>query len=110
MKTSIHIERVVLDGLPAVVEGRGMHEGLQTELAELLSRGELSHEFAQGAAIPRLDAPEISITIKDGPGDVGKRIARAVHGAIGNANAPIRPAQFTRPAGPQHRLRTGVEK
>jgi hypothetical protein len=83
MKLQIHIERLVLEGLP--VNGAGGHHvqgAVQAELAWLLSQAGLAHELQSGGAVPRLKTAEIAMTRDDKPTELGERIAQAIHGAI----------------------------
>lgn len=97
MKLQIHIERLVLEGLPL-----GSHDKLpvqgevQAELTRLLTEAGLAHELQTGGAIPRLQAAGIAMTRRDKPAELGRRIAGAIHSAIGTA-PPSREDRAGRP-------------
>ena len=80
MKINVHIERLILDGLPiARQQGPVIQEALETELKRLLvAEGELN--FASGA-MPRVAAPGIEL-MDNNPVRLGEQVARAVHGGI----------------------------
>jgi hypothetical protein len=81
MTIHIHIDRLVLEGLPL-----GHHEGplvqaaVEAELARLMGSGTPP---PSGGATARVTAPEISITPNNSPTRLGQQIARSVHGGIG---------------------------
>lgn len=85
MKLHIHIERLVLDGLPLTgSQGAQLQEALQRELASALATGGLSHELRRGGAVQRLRAADPKLR-DNSPGELGRQIARSVHGVIGRA-------------------------
>jgi hypothetical protein len=74
----VHIERLVLDGLP--VE-RGHAEALRQAVAaelgrQLAARG-LGAGFMQGGMVPRVAAPGLSVSPGEAPAALGARIAGA---------------------------------
>ena len=84
MKIVLHIERLVLDGLPVTaMEGARVRAAIERELAGMLSRGGMSRALRQGGAVPRVSAPEITLGARERPDTIGGHIARSVHGAIG---------------------------
>jgi hypothetical protein len=80
MTIRIHIERLVLEGLPL-----GHHEGplvqaaVEAELARLMGGGAPP---PPGGATARVTAPAISLTPNNSPNHLGQQIARSVHGGI----------------------------
>jgi hypothetical protein len=83
MKLHLHIERVVLDGLPVKGhEGVHVQTAVESELTRLLTERGLSHELRKGGAVSRLRLAKMNIASTDRPGDVGQGIAHAVHGAL----------------------------
>jgi hypothetical protein len=83
MTIRIHIERLVLDGMPVQRhEGPLVQQAAETELARLLMEGGLSAELASGGAYPEVRAGDMN-TIGTNPREIGKGIARAVYGGIG---------------------------
>lgn len=81
MTIHIHIDRLVLEGLPI-----GHHEGplvqaaVEAELARLIAGGTRP---PSGGATARVTAPSISLVHHSTPDQIGQQIARSVHGGIG---------------------------
>ncbi|MGC2108252.1 MAG: hypothetical protein WA655_01965 [Candidatus Korobacteraceae bacterium] len=91
MKLQIRIERLVLDGLPVTgSRGAQVQAAVQAELANMLGNGGLSHELRSGGALPILPAAQITFARGDAPAEIGRRIARAIHGSIGVPSRPSR--------------------
>jgi hypothetical protein len=83
MKINLHIERLVLDGLPiAHHQVPLVQAALETELRRLFAdKGMHSRlNFSSGAS-PRVAAPTIQ-GLNDNPVRTGEQIARAVHGSF----------------------------
>ena len=94
MKINLHIERLVLDGLPVGAGQSGLiQSAIETELARLLTEGGLSSELMAGGAMPRLTASPIQLTNDATPARLGQQIARAVHSGIGGQAANERSAR-----------------
>jgi hypothetical protein len=84
MRIELHIERLVLDGLPATdAEGARLRAAVEGELARLLATGGLARELAAGGAVPHLPAPQIGIGPGDRPDALGRAVARSLHAGIG---------------------------
>jgi hypothetical protein len=85
MKISVHIERLVLDGLPVTnLQGPQVRDAVERELVQLLAAGGLSHELRAGGAVPSVRAGGIGLAPKNQPVRLGQQIARAVYGGIGS--------------------------
>ena len=85
MKIRLKIERLILDGLPiANAEGPLVQAAVETELARLLADGGLSRELQAGGAVPALRGGNIQVDKGSRPAAMGKQIAGAVYGGIGN--------------------------
>lgn len=83
MTIRIHIERLVLDGMPVQRhEGPLVQRAAERELARLLTEGGLSAELASGGAYPEVRAGSMNMN-GNNPREIGKGIARAVYGGIG---------------------------
>jgi hypothetical protein len=83
MNIKLHIERLVLEGLPlGRSQGPLVQAAVEAELARLLSEGGLAAELAAGGAVPSVPAEGIKLA-GGGPGDMGRQIARSVYGGIG---------------------------
>lgn len=83
MRIRLHIERLVLDGLPAT-DGARLRAAVEGELARLLAAGGLGRGLAAGGALARLSVPPIHLE-RDGrrPDVLGRAVARSVHAGIG---------------------------
>jgi hypothetical protein len=85
MSIRLHVERLVLDGLPlSRNDGPLVQAAFEAELGRLLAEGGVSGELASGTAVPGLAAEGIHVAPGDEPGMIGQRIARAVYGGLGN--------------------------
>lgn len=79
----VHIERLVLDGLPVTrAQGPLVQAAVEAELSRLLSEGGLGHELAAGGAVPAVRADSINSAGKS-PAQIGRQIAKSVYGGIG---------------------------
>ena len=79
----IHIERLVLDGLPVTrAKGPLVKAAVEAELSRLLSEGGLGSELAARGAVPSVRADGID-SVGKSPAQIGRQIARAVYGGIG---------------------------
>jgi len=88
MKISIHIERLVLDGVEIEHRDRPLlQSAVETELARLITRGGLSPDLMSGGATPRVNAGDLQMTGDNNPARLGRQIAQSVYGGIGNEGA-----------------------
>ncbi len=84
MNVDLHIERLVLEGMPLGPRERAlMPTAFEGELARLLSAGELSAGLARGGAVPLLRGSNIQVTAGMAPTQLGIQIAHGVYGGIG---------------------------
>jgi hypothetical protein len=84
MNVRLHIERVVLDGVP-VSDGGGPHvqAAIEAELARLIAVGGLSPAFYAGQVIPAIRGSDVRMTAGGDHAALGRQIAGAVYGGIG---------------------------
>jgi hypothetical protein len=84
VKIKLHIERLVLDGLPVdrTQSGR-VSAAVKKELTRLLSAGGLSPELSSAGVVPALQGGSMKVEKRNEAGQLGKNIARAVHAGIG---------------------------
>ena len=83
MTIRVHIERLVLDGLPLTqAQGAQVREAVESELAHRLAEGGLATGLAQGGAVPSVRAPSIALSADARPQAIGKQIGGAIHGGI----------------------------
>ncbi len=84
MNINLHIERLVLDGIPL---GRGQRSMLQTavesELTRLLASRGLGEALQSGGALYSMRTAGIQLANDDSPARLGEQIAGAVYGGIG---------------------------
>ena len=85
MKITLHIERLILDGLPVGrSQGHMVRSAVERELTHILADRCLSRELRTGGAIPALRGGNIRVDRRSQPVTVGKQIAGAVHRGIGS--------------------------
>ena len=83
MNIRVHIDRLVLDGLPVTRrQGPLVQAAVEAELSKLLSEGGLAQELASGGAVSSVPAGNIK-SAGGSPTHIGRQIARAVYGGIG---------------------------
>jgi hypothetical protein len=89
MNVALHIERLVLDGLP-VHSGQApeVQAALETELTRLLKEQGLAG--VAGGAMPHLAVAPIQLSRDGPPGHWGRQIARTLYDGL--APAPAAPA------------------
>jgi hypothetical protein len=81
MTIRVHIERLVLEGLPiSRNDGPAVQAAVEGELARLLAGNTPS---LSGGATPRVSAPAVALGGNDSPAQVGRQIARSVYGGLG---------------------------
>lgn len=84
MNINLHIERLILDGLPIEPRQRAqVQAAVEAELARQLMAGGLSSELLAGGPLPSLRTGAIQLTNETGAAHLGAQIARAVYGGIG---------------------------
>ena len=84
MNINLHIERLVLDGLPLEQrQGPQLQAAIERELVRLLSSTSSSGAFASGCSLATVNADSIHLAEGASPLSLGKQIASAVHTLIG---------------------------
>lgn len=84
MSISLHIERLILDGLSVPHRQRlQLQAALEAELARLLAAEGLSIDLYTSGTLPRINAGEIHLQDGENPAQLGRRIAQAVYRGIG---------------------------
>ena len=79
----LHIERLVLEGLPvAPRQGALVQAALEAELARLLREGGLAPAWRADGAAPSASADAVQLAGESDPAQVGRQIARAVYGGL----------------------------
>jgi len=83
MNIKLHIERLVLEGLPVTrSQGPLVQAAVEAELSRLLTEGGLAAELAAGGAVPSVLAEGIKLA-GSSPANIGRQVAKAVYGGIG---------------------------
>ena len=81
---NIHIERLILDGLPISHSQRPLVQAaVEAELARLLAADGLAPNLQAGGALAYVPARSIQLTSDGNPKTLGQQIAQAVYGGIG---------------------------
>ena len=79
----LHIERLVLEGLPIErSEGAAVQAAVEAELTRLLSENGIAAQYQSGGAVPSVRAPGMQLT-SNSSSQIGQQIAQAVYGGIG---------------------------
>ena len=81
----LHIERLILDGLP-LEHGQGplVQAAVEAELSRLLTENGLAPGLQTGGAVPGVQARGIQLSPGHSPARLGRQIAGSVYGGIGN--------------------------
>ena len=86
MDIKIDIERLILEGISLAAGQRAqLQAAVETELARLLAAGGVSPDLRSGGAVPSLRANPFRLSGDSSPSHLGKQIARAVYGGIGES-------------------------
>lgn len=82
MNINLHIERLVVDGLPyASSQGEALSVALQLELARLLGQGGMA-SIRAGGSFPRLDGGVLAVGLTATASSFGQQLAQPVLGAL----------------------------
>jgi hypothetical protein len=89
MKIHLHIERLILDGLPlGPGAGARVQAAVEVELARLLTagsntEGSVAQSWPTGGAVPSVPAAPIQVPAGARPAEIGGQIARSLYVGIG---------------------------
>ncbi|HEY9695885.1 MAG TPA: hypothetical protein V6D10_01245 [Trichocoleus sp.] len=84
MNINLHIDRLILDGLPIPHSQRPLLQAaVEAELTRLLTVNGLSHHLTNGIAIPQISTSDLQLTPNSSPAQIGQQIAQSVYGGIG---------------------------
>lgn len=84
MNVRLHVERLVLDGLPlAPGQAPLVQAAVEAELARLFAAGGPAPGLASLGAVPALGAGGITLGEGAAPAEIGAQIAQAVYGGLG---------------------------
>jgi hypothetical protein len=86
MKINVHIERLILDGLPIERrDGAAVQAAVEAELARLFHAGQLSPALRSSSMVAGLRAAFIELPESVSPAGLGQQIAQAVHTSLGHS-------------------------
>jgi hypothetical protein len=84
MNINVHIERLVLDGMEVSHRERPvLQKAAEAELARLLALGGLAPGLGAGGTLHQVRGGTIQLQEGQNGTALGKEVARAVHGGIG---------------------------
>lgn len=84
MNITIHIERLILDGVSVPQRHRPqLQTAIEAELARLLAADGLAAHLRTGGVLSRVTGAELQLQGKDDPVQLGRQIAQAVYRGIG---------------------------
>ena len=85
MNISLHIDRLILDGISISHAQRPLLQAaVEAELGRLLTEGGMGAEWQSGGAVPSLSAPAIQLSPEGNPTQWGHQIAQSVYRGIGS--------------------------
>jgi hypothetical protein len=88
MNINLHIERLILEGIPLSPAHRPqLQAAAAAELSRLLAAGGLSPALLAGGALPFVPAAAIQLDAGGGPAQWGTQIAQAVYSGLGENNS-----------------------
>jgi hypothetical protein len=83
MNINVHIERLILDGLPVgSAQGASVRAAVEAELARLIVVHGAGPAAFTGGAMPSVGVGEIQLKRGNGPAELGQQIAGAVYGSV----------------------------
>lgn len=79
----LHIERLVLEGLPVErASGPVLQAAVETELARLFAERGVPPTLLHGSAVPSVSGPAVVLNGGAKPAAIGAQIAQAVYGGL----------------------------
>jgi len=86
MNINLHIERLILDGVPFESRNRALLQtAIETELARLLTQNDAPSNWQSGGATPSVRADTIQIMPQNTPAQLGEQIAGGIYQGIDKA-------------------------
>ena len=84
MKINLHIERLVLEGLPVErAQGALVQSAVQQELTRLLGFNGVAPGLTSGGAMPHARGGDMQFAKEASPCQLGTQIAQSVHEGLG---------------------------
>jgi hypothetical protein len=85
MNIRIHIDRLILDGLPVTHhQGPLVQAAVEAELTRLFTENGVAANLPAGIAVPSVRANAIQLTSGSDPAQMGTQIAQSIYSGIGN--------------------------
>ena len=86
MNINLHIERLILDGLPLEArDGAILRAAVEVELARLLTENNVAANWQTGGAVPNVRSNAIELTTQSSPAQIGRQIAGSIYRGIDKA-------------------------
>lgn len=83
MNISVHIERLILDGLTIPPGQPGLLQAtIEAELSQSLAADGLASGLLTGGAMPYIRGGNVQLTSQASPFDLGQQIAQAIYGGL----------------------------
>jgi len=83
MTINLHIERLVLEGLPLTrAQGPLVQQAVELELARLFAGTGVGPAFRSGGTVPRTSGGPMQFAQEATPGQLGTQIAQSVHDGL----------------------------
>jgi len=83
MNIHVHIENLILDGLPLeAAHGPAVQAAVEAELTRLLGVGSLETSLRPGGARPSVPSEEIHLARHDTPAILGRQIGGAIYQSL----------------------------
>ncbi len=87
MKINLHIERLVLEGLPLTQrQGPLVQRAVEMELARLFAGGLLTTGLRSGGTIPHAAGTPLQLAREASPRQLGTQIAQSVYEGLGKGS------------------------
>jgi hypothetical protein len=87
MKINLHIERLVLEGLPLNrAQGPLVKRAVEVELARLFGGGVIATGLRSGGSIPHAAGSPLQFASEVSPRQLGTQIAQSVHEGLGKGS------------------------
>jgi hypothetical protein len=84
MKLNLHIDRLVLEGLPVNRhDGPRIQAAVTAELHRLIATQGIAEALRQGGAVPSVRAGDLRLGERGSPQRMGTQIARSIYGSLG---------------------------
>lgn len=85
MKIRIHVDRLILEGLPVTShQGPLVQAAMEAELTRLFTDSDFTAGLQSSVAVPNLQANAIQLSATNTPTQMGNQIAGSVYSRIGD--------------------------